>query len=773
MSTNYGSMPTNSVGSLYKGEERGRNLGEVLKSMSREGREVIHSQRTRWRENRYYFRGEQWLESNVIAGQVRTAQRDIMRGTRQRDVFNRLRQMVDGRVSLLTTQRPTFEVVPQSQDQEMISAARQATKFMRTKWGVDEWDLDRVYRDLALAGEIDGCVFLNVIFDPSKGGRTKIALGMDGQPITDPAQLQALRDADPLQEELWREKDVSLGEVVFRIVRANRLSIDPFAEENFRDARWIVETDVRPRDEVEAEAGKKLDDLMKGSKQAMGMGGYSDNGSMSGSVNVDDAEGNPRSLDRKNAVIVHEAFVIPHGDWPRGAHVKWADVAPGEPLLVEPWEDELPYIPYTPKPDGGNFLRCHGTVDDLKPIQTRYNRILVLLHDVLDRMARPPIGFPIGAVRGNSIYNAKGYFEYHAAMGQPWYMNHPGEPAQFLTHHLQYMVNEMAEIASQTNAVRGQAPGQGVESAVGVNMLIQQTEQQVSGTAAQLQRVIEWSGSRALKLVGRHYIYPRLVNSAGVDDAEEFKAFVGEQLRGCTNLRITSPLTPKSRALQMQTLMQFAGAVGPDIRPYISRFIDGDVDEFIAHEEAQAKRQRRENRVIASIAAEQKAETIYADFQKIAQKYAEAMRGLQTAIANGMAPMGNPTELLAARGITPPKFTDMLRDAGIMVPTVEEYDNDPQHLLELDQWSITDGFEKLPPTVAQVAREHRRDHREKLSQQLVAMGDQSMPEPGQKGEPSPAKPKGTPGGQPGQAGPQGGGRPQTPTAAGPTMGAAA
>ena len=36
---------------------------------------------------------------------------------------------------------------------------------------------------------------------------------------------------------------------------------------------------------------------------------------------------------------------------------------------------------------------------------------------------------------------------------------------------------------------------------------------------------------------------------------------------------------------------------------------------------AQAKRQRRENRVIASVAAEDKAQYIFEDFQKLAEKY--------------------------------------------------------------------------------------------------------------------------------------------------------
>jgi hypothetical protein len=763
-------MSTNTMPGLYKGEERGRPIGEVLKYMAREGRDVVHSQRTRWRENRYMFRGDQWLEANVVAGQVRTVTRDAyMRGSRRRDVFNRLRQMTEGRIALLTSQRPSFEVMPTSRDQEIVSAARQATKFLRTKWGVDEWDLDRIYRELALAGEIDGIAFLSVIFDPSKGARTKVAFDQMGQPITDPAMIESLRMSDPMQETLWKERDMNLGEVVFRIVRAGHLSVDPFAVESFADARWIVETRVRPRDEVEAESGKKLDDMMKGSERSMGLGGAG-SASVPGDVTVEEMDGSTRSLDRKDAVIVHEAFVIPHGDWPQGAHVRWADVAPGEPLLVEPWEDELPYMPYTPKPDGGHFLRCHGTVDDLKPIQTRYNRILSLLHEVLDRMARPPIGMPIGALRGNSIYNDSGSFEYHAAMGQPWYMQHPGEPAQFLTHHLSYMVGEMAEIAVQSNAVRGQAPGQGVESAVGVNMLIQQTEQQISGTAAQLQRMYEWGGSRALKLVGKHYIYPRLVNAPGVDDAEEFKAFVGEQLRGCHNMRVTSPITPKSRALQQQTLAQFIPVLGPDIRPYIGRLVDGDVDQFLADEERQRERQRRENRTIASLAAEDKCKTIYADFMQDAEAFSMALRGVQTAQMNGMAPPGDPMGLLMAKGIAPPKLIDMLKDAGIKVPFVKDQDNDPQQLLELDNWTITDGFEsmvEMAPWVEQVANEHRRDHIDKLTRNAVAQGEQSMPMPGEKGQPSEAKPKGTPGGQPGQAG---GGRPQEPTSAGPTMG---
>ena len=156
---------------LYRGEPR-EPIGQVLARLATSGREVIRQQRTRWMENRSYFRGDQWLQVNPSANQVRALSRNDIRG-RQLDTFNRLRQFTEGRISLLTGEPPSFEVQPPNQDQDSIEAARQATKFVKAMWGREGWNIQTILRELALAGEIDGIVFLCVEWDKYPGTRTR------------------------------------------------------------------------------------------------------------------------------------------------------------------------------------------------------------------------------------------------------------------------------------------------------------------------------------------------------------------------------------------------------------------------------------------------------------------------------------------------------------------------------------------------------------------------------------------------------------------------
>jgi len=95
----------------------------------------------------------------------------------------------------------------------------------------------------------------------------------------------------------------------------------------------------------------------------------------------------------------------------------------------------------------------------------------------------------------------------------------------------------------------------------------------------------------------------------------------------------------------------------------------------------------------------------------------------------------------------------MLRDAGINIPTVEDYDDHAMHLRALDLWRLSDGFDAIHPLVKQAAREHAAEHKKALQQQLISMGGQTPPEmqapgggspPAEKGNPSPPKESGGP-----------------------------
>lgn len=768
--------PAQGYGGLYKGKSGVVGFAEALREMTRSGRDSYSGEKSRWMENRAMYRGDQWLAVNPSSGQVRTlATTSQLRSGRRRDTVNRLRPFTDGRLALYATEKPAYEIVPPDNDKDSIDGARQAEKLVDAMWGENGWDVKGTFPKLARAGEIDGVAFLYVNWDRTKGPVNNLPLPFtaDGQPITDRELLESLEAADPNGEVLWsyKQSPKPLGDVVFRVVRAGALGIDPHATD-FMDARWVVETRALPRDTVEKMAGRTLDEILGESMRDLGEwtgSGVSD----LPEVNTDDGDGRPRGVRLKDTVIVHEAHRKPGGDWPKGAHCIWIDRAPARPIVAEPWEDDLPYRPFMPKPDGGHFMKSRGTVDDLKPVQIKLNRTYSALGDWMDKMGNPPVLAAKGSIIGNQLYGAPGgLVEYQMGYEKPEFFRAPSEPAVTMQGYINQLEAEMAEIANLPNASRGQSPGGGVESNVAIVNLQQTTEQLLSGSTAELTRIYEWGVGRALKLVGKHYIMPRLVSAPGVSDSEELAAFTGKMLHGASTFKVVGSLQPKSRAAEIQGIMAFAPILGPKIEPYVGRLIQGDAAGLTESLELDAKRQARKNRKMAALAADEKAQAVYENFEKDKALFAQALQMAASmpmplmptqvpgmpldpndpAAAVAMAPP-SPIEVLAAQGINPPRLSDSLAQAGLEVPTVDWQDDPLIQLEALRRWALSDGFEKLPPMVKQLALEMQQDLVGKSAGQLASMQEQEGPqvsgsEPAAKGEPSQPKQPGQPAGTP-------------------------
>jgi hypothetical protein len=716
-----------------------------LQRMVQQGKEVAKQERSRWQQNRMIYRGDQWFRPRPGAGFSSGRLEVLSEGARgrRRDTFNRLRQMTDGRVSTLTASRPPYEVIPKTRDQQVLDAARQAKKLIAAKWEEGGWNVGGTMRELVLTGEIDGVSFLNCTFDPNCGEETVIYVKPDGQPISTREEYEAAIQQDPDGGTLWMENRVRLGEIVWRVVRPGAVAVDPSAL-HWKDVNWVIESRVLPKAKIEMDNKVKIDKLLKDEKNRAGNSNSNRDATLGPVVAEDEGQLADRVIPGREEYIVHEMYMKPSAEWPKGCHAKWLDRAPGQPLMVEEYPDyDLPYRPFNPKPDGGHYMRCRGTVDELRPIQQRFNRVLSLLSEWMEKVARPPVLVPVGSLRNQELYNEKGFAEVHP-IGDPHFMPTPSEPVAVLTQHLQWCVQQMAEIANQSDALRGMQPG-GVESAVGIQALAQNSETQLSGTASQVASMIEWGLSRSLRLVRDYYSIPRLVQTSGVDSSDELSAFVGEMVRDAEDVQITASILPRSRALQFQTLMQLAPLVGQDIRPYVARFVEGSYDEFISAETAQRDKQQRENRSLAALGKLDERDQVWADFSQISAQYMQAF-----AMASGE---GNPEESLMMAGIQPPSVLRMLRDAGVNIPRVEDYDDHAMHLRALDLWRLSDGFDAIHPLVKQAAREHAQEHKKALQQQLVSMGGQTPPEmqapgggspPAEKGNPSPPKESGGP-----------------------------
>lgn len=751
---------------LYTGDRRGQPIGDILKDMARRGRTVVDQQAVRWAENRAMYSGNPFVQAVRGAnGQIKITARDEVdyRG-RRRNAVNKARGLINGRVALLTRNKPPSRVEPESLSQRAIDGARLAERFVAGKWGTNGWDIGRKLRDIGRNGEVDGVCPIYVGWDRDAGPRKlSIINTATGQPVSAPGELEALIGQDPQGESgSWQMvgSKERAGDICIRVIRPGAFFLDPFVTNDYSRGKYAGESMMVRPSEIEAQTGKNIRALMEMSRTQMRDIRASTISEGNAPLTIDD-ERAFESASRTDVVVKHCAYILPHGDWPKGAYVEWLDIAPGAPLIMAPYEDdELPYFLFTPQPDGDHLLMSRGTMDDLAPIAREFNTMTTLLADWMRLVAKPPVGIPEGALVSQSVYNEDGYFRYRPGLGEPHYMNVPGEPGAIVQGYLGMLKQDMNEVAVQPDASRGFSQ-QGVEAGVSFAQVAQQVENQLSPTESELSRVLEWMISRALKLVVKHYNQPRMVTLPGAQDSEEIRAFLGSNIAGATSFRVTGSMLPRSRAAVIQTLLQILPMLGPDVMPYIGQIIDGDPSEWLRDMDAHKSRQRREIRQIVALASVEQGDAIFQRFQETAALVAKVGEAAteDPARAPGVNPIDHAFGMMGTA--RPPRLIDDLRTAGIPVPTAEDFDNHAQHLLALDQWSITEEFEGMPPIVKQVAREHRQEHLERIGNQLGAMAAQtpdgqtqgsqprelgSPSQPGMKGTQSPAAMAGAPAG---------------------------
>lgn len=746
----YGLMPANrtvTLTQLYKPATADKDGGwGKIKELIRKGRKVAREERLRWQENREFYRGNHGVYYSPGESQLRGSLSGRLPRSRQNS-YNRLRQFIDGRVALMTSKRPPYEVIPEDRDQDSIDAANQAEKFITARWGNAGWNIAARLTELAKNADIDGISWLSVSWDPNAAESTDqlIAVDMQGQPITDRSVYEALKAEDPTAEVLWRivRSQKPLGDVCWRVVLPAAIAVDPFAVKDPREACWVCESRIRPRSEVEARMGMTFKDAVRQSAEAAGGRAtdvqYED-------LAVDDGGAAGRRISEADGVVVHCLYARPCHDFPRGAHLEFADKAPNKPLVVEEWQQETPYFGFIPRPDPGNFIRSRGMADDLKPIQRDYNQRLDDLGEWMKRVARTPVALPFGSMASDSYFNEDGVFFYHAAMGEPHFSQVPAEPSAVITNDLARMVAEMRDISGISAAAQGQlAPGS-PDAAVAMNMAIQQTEQNLSEFEANLMEAIEWGCNRSLKLVERFYTIPRTVTGLGVDDSEEFAAFHGAMLRGANRLRVTGPLMPRSRAARMQALVQMLPYFGDRLGPYLADLMDGNPDRLQKDIEVEGQRERNDIRLLVGLVKNPMAQKVYANLEEDKQAFAKAFN---IAVQQGSQdPMGT----LAQNGVTPPRITQALHNAGFELPMVEDFYRPFAQMKALDEYRMGDGYRNLHPMSKQLLRERAEDYKRAMAQQTAAMaqqmpvGQQQGSQPRQPGIPSPPKNTPQPGG---------------------------
>ena len=720
------------------------SLGHRLEQMLSEGKRITAQERFRHQRNREAYRGNTYLSTTALArgaGQLtRLAPADMLPSGRRRDTINRLRQFVDGRVALLTRQKPPHEAVPASRDRADQNAARVATRLIDYAWDNPEFlNIAAWLRTIELWAEQDGIAFANVIFDRSAGGVVSEMYAPDPQtgqmrPVTDRSEIESLMEMDPQGERLWRSMAYPRGEVVLRPVRMGALAFDPNGTTSWSQFGWVIESRRRKVVDVEREVGFPLDDLIRRSNAAMQRRNSGMARRSGGAITPDDGSGE-QMIDPTREIIEHRLFVEPEGptgEFPDGAYIVWVQDAPGVPLVQEPWRWPdgsprcLPYYPLIPRPDGGHILRTLGTVDELYPVQVQFDRRLSQYGEYLDLVARPPLLMVGGSLRSKSVYNVDRTVHVNPGFEAPRFMTVPPDPGVGLLQALGFLENQMGDIAMQSGPVRGEAVP-GIEAAAAYNSLIVQGEGQLAGTEAEIKTTTQWAVNEILRNIQWFYSIARTISMPGIDDEADFVNFTGAKVRGAT-WRITGSMLPKNRAFQQQALerfMQYAGGRF-DVTPFAAELLEGDVDAVVSMERAQGRKQEAENIELAAVGRLKEAEKIWATFVQMRDAYVRTMAALAkemqvAAQEAGVAPALSPQQVMQRMGPKPPRVLDILANAGFPVPRVAITDRDHMHIRSLELWMTGDAFRSHPPIVHQVAREHLDEHAAQMAQRAAQM----------------------------------------------------
>lgn len=452
-----------------------------------------------------------WVDSqNIIREQETTSNYERRGGKarhRVRSVRNYIYDHVETEVAGAMQRIPGYNVAPTSNEPRRVSAARLSRKVLYCGW--EKWDVrqarERVVRLAIIANE----GFAWPYFDSSVGPYAEA-------PVLDP------ETGEPTGE----TKIVGKGEIKFRVYSPNECFWEPGLK--FDVSRWHGIKQARDMDEVmesEGYVGGKLD------------------------ADAQQAETSDSDKAQERLVLVTDYLERPSRNRPKG---RWITIANGRVIIPErPYpcrdgegkvldEPVLHELHYTEDPDSD---RNWGLVHFLLDPQRQLNHAVSKIAEWVNLALNPQLLVINGKVLSGKLNDVPGAQIRVAGTGEVKWREVPSIPPELFTQK-EEAIADMGRIAGQNDI-----PSQ-VESGKGIQYSIEKDASRRANWFANLARFDSRIGRHLLYLVQRHYTEPRLLQVRGEQGIEPIKDFMGAELLGEIDVRVTpdslEPLTRES-----------------------------------------------------------------------------------------------------------------------------------------------------------------------------------------------------------------------------------
>lgn len=615
-----------------------------------------------WKINLAFYFGRQNVQfrqpGNVlIPGQSGTLYVPPAPYYRARPVINRIRPIVRGELSKLTSQKPTASIVPASNEDNDMYAARAGEQIWDSIWR--RKNMKAVLRRTLFWSLVCGSGFLKTYWDPT-------AIDIDAGP--DGGQM---------------------GDFCFDPITPFHVFCPDLRQEELEKQPFLIHAQLRPREALQMQfPGMKIN--TKDGREEILEDSYLN---LIGASNPDD----------KNTVMVLECWIKSgaHPMFPQGAMFTIV----GDQIVQggEGWpyqHGQYPFAKFDHIPSGKFYN--DSSIVDLIPIQREYNRTRGQIIEAKNRMAKPQLLAPAGSVDPRKITTEPGIvIEYTPGFDPPTPIPLSPLPS-YVLQELDRLLMDMSDISGQHEVSRGQTPP-GVTAATAISYLQEQDESMLSPSFDSMEEGIENTAFMTLSLVSQYWDTVRMLKVVGSDGSFEVMSFKGSDLRGNTDIRVEAGSSlPTSKAAKQAFIMDLMkmGFIPPDKGLEVMEI--GGINKIYDEIQTDVREAQRENLKMARVSEEQ-----VQQFNMLQSSMAEMNPQQLLQPSDGQA------------GPQQPMNPDIPPQIPLIVP-VNNWNNDQIHIATHDKYRKSQAFDTAPQHVKDLFEAHVQMHVDQIVQGQLA-----------------------------------------------------
>lgn len=215
--------------------------------------------------------------------------------------------------------------------------------------------------------------------------------------------------------------------------------------------------------------------------------------------------------------------------------------------------NEYPFAKFTHIPTGKFY--GDSTVTDLIPLQKEYNRTRSQIIEAKNRMAKPQLIAPRGSIDASKVTTEPGQVIFYTpGFNPPQPLPLTPLPA-YVLQELDRIQMDIDDISGQHEITKGRVPP-GVSSGTAISFLQEQDDSKLSHTIDSIEDGIEKIARHTLSHVVQYWDVGRVIKSVGDNGAFDAQVLKASDLRSNTDIRVEAgSALPTSKAAKQAFIM--------------------------------------------------------------------------------------------------------------------------------------------------------------------------------------------------------------------------